>query len=57
MEILARLAEEVWPLVEAGRILPTLYKGPAGEEVETAQDILYRNENVGKVVLEISPEK
>ncbi len=26
--------------MEAGRILPTLYKGPAGEEVETAQDIL-----------------
>ena len=56
-EILARLAEEVWPLVEAGRILPTLYKVLPGEEVETAQDILYRNENVGKVVLEISPEK
>ena len=54
-QILARLAQEVWPLVEEGRILPTIYKVLPAEQVEEAQAILYRNENVGKVVLEILP--
>lgn len=54
--ILSRLAQEIWPLVEAGKILPTLYRVLPGEAVEEAQAILRRNENVGKVVLEIPLE-
>ncbi len=51
--ILRSLVEEVWPKVEAGEILPTVYKVLPVTEAEAAQDILYRGENVGKVVLKV----
>ena len=50
-QILAKLVEEVWPKVESGEIKPTIYKTLPITEAEEAHDILYRGENVGKVVL------
>lgn len=50
-DILARLVREVWPKVESGEIKPTIYKTLRIEEAEEAQDILYRGDNIGKVVL------
>ena len=52
-EILAELVEKVWPKVETGEIKPTIYKILPITEAEAAHDILYRGENVGKVVLEV----
>lgn len=52
-EILAELVERVWPKVEAGEIRPTIHKVLPITEAEAAQDILYRGENVGKVVLTV----
>ncbi len=52
-EILAELVEQVWPKVEAGEIRPTIHKVLPITEAEAAQDILYRGENVGKVVLTV----
>ena len=52
-EILASLVREVWPKVEQGLVKPTIYKTLPITEAEAAQDILYRGENVGKVVLTV----
>ena len=53
-EILASLVREVWPKVELGKVKPTIYKVLPITEAEAAQEILYRQENVGKVVLTVS---
>ena len=50
-QILASLVRDVWPKVEAGLVKPTIYKVLPITEAEAAHDILYRGENVGKVVL------
>ncbi len=53
-QILSELVEKVWPKVETGEVKPTIYKVLPIEEAEAAHDILYRGENVGKVVLTVS---
>ena len=52
-QILASLVRDVWPKVETGEVKPTIYKVLPITEAEAAQDILYRGENVGKVVLTV----
>ena len=52
-EILASLVRDVWPKVSKGEVRPTVYKVLPITEAEAAHDILYRGENVGKVVLTI----
>ncbi|MBQ3639202.1 MAG: NAD(P)H-quinone oxidoreductase [Clostridia bacterium] len=52
-EILAGLVRDVWPKVEAGEIKATIYRVLPIREAEAAHDILYRGENVGKVVLTV----
>lgn len=52
-QILASLARDVWPKVETGEVKPTIYKVLPITEAEAAHDILYRGENVGKVVLTV----
>ena len=53
-QILADLVKNVWPKVESGEVKPTIYKVLPITEAEAAQDILYRGENVGKVVLTVN---
>lgn len=52
--ILAELVEKVWPKVERGEVKPTIHKVLPITEAETAQDILYKGQNVGKVVLTVA---
>lgn len=52
--ILAELTEKVWPKVASGEVRPTIYKVLPITEAEAAHDILYRGENVGKVVLTVN---
>lgn len=52
-KILSSLVDEVWDKVAEGKIKPTVYKILPITEAETAHDILYRGENVGKVVLKV----
>lgn len=52
-KILAELVQYVWPKVEAGILKPTIYKVLPITEAEEAHNILYRGENVGKVVLTV----
>lgn len=52
-QILASLVSEVWEKVESGEVKPTVHNILPITEAEAAHDILYRGENVGKVVLEV----
>ena len=52
-EILARLVDEILEKVADGAIKPTVYKVLPITQAEDAHDILYRGENIGKVVLKV----
>ena len=54
--LLGQLVENVWPKIEAGDIRPSVYKVLPMSQAEEAHDILYRSENIGKVVLRIEEE-
>jgi len=52
-QILADLVKNVWPKVATGEVKPTIYKVLPITEAEAAHDILYKGQNVGKVVLTV----
>ena len=52
-QILAELVQNVWPKVATGEVKPTIYKVLPIQEAEAAHDILYKGQNVGKVVLTV----
>ena len=52
-QILAGIVRDVYPKIESGEVKPTIYQVLPITEAEAAQDILYRGENVGKVVLTV----
>ena len=52
-EILGELVSRVWPKIESGAILPTIYKVLPFEAANEAHAILENGENTGKVVLKI----
>lgn len=52
-QILSELVEKVFPKIERGEIKPTIFKTLPITEAEAAHDILYKGQNVGKVVLTV----
>ena len=52
-KILAGIVRDVYPKIETGEVKPTIYKVLPITDAEAAHDILYRGENVGKVVLTV----
>ena len=52
-QILSNLVKDIWPKVADGSVKPTIYKILPITEAEEAHAILYRGENVGKVVLKV----
>ena len=50
-QILAGIVRDVYPKIEAGLVKPTIYKVLPITEAEAAHDILYKGQNIGKVVL------
>ena len=52
-EILAGIVRDVYPKIEAGLVKPTIYAVLPIQEAEAAHDILYKGQNVGKVVLTV----
>ena len=52
-EILASLVRDVFPKIEAGLVKPTIHAVLPITEAEAAHDILYKGQNVGKVVLTV----
>ena len=53
-QILSDLVKNVWSKVESGEVKPTIYKVLPITEAEAAHDILYKGQNVGKVVLTVT---
>lgn len=53
VQILSELVERVFPKIESGEVKPTIYKTLPITEAEAAHDILYKGQNVGKVVLTV----
>ena len=51
--ILSQLVKSVFPKIEAGEIKPTIYSVLPITNAQAAQEILYKGENVGKVVLTV----
>ncbi|MBO5453424.1 MAG: NAD(P)H-quinone oxidoreductase [Clostridia bacterium] len=49
--ILSELVKNVFPKIATGEVKPTIYKTLPITEAEAAHDILYKGQNVGKVVL------
>ena len=52
-QILAELVENVFPKIESGEVKPTIHAVLPIQEAEAAHDILYKGQNVGKVVLTV----
>ena len=52
-QILAELVEKVFPKIETGEVKPTIHAVLPIQEAEAAHDILYKGQNVGKVVLTV----
>lgn len=50
-ELLSELVDKLWCKIESGEVRPKIYKTLPIEQADEAQQILYRGENVGKVVL------
>jgi NADPH:quinone reductase len=55
--IASELVQYVWPLIEDGRIVTRIHALFPWEQVRDAHDLLDRNEQIGKVVLLVDPEK
>ena len=51
--ILAELVEKVWPKVASGEVKPTICKVLPIQEAEAAQDLLYKSQSIGKVVMTV----
>ena len=51
-QIAAALAREVWPLLEAGRIKPIIYKAFPLAEAAAAHRLMESSEHIGKIVLQ-----
>ena len=51
--ILRELVEKVWPKVATGQVKPTIYQVLPITEAEKAQDLLYKSQSVGKVVMTV----
>jgi len=52
-QILAELVKNVWPKVSSGEVKPTIHAILPITAAEAAHDILYKGQNVGKVVLKV----
>jgi NADPH2:quinone reductase len=55
-QIASELVQQVWPLIESGRIVTKIHALFPWDEVRNAQAVLDRNEQIGKVVLLVDPQ-
>jgi len=49
------LKQKVWPLIEAGRIKPVIYRTFRLEEASAAHALMESSAHVGKIILEVKP--
>ena len=55
--IASELVQYVWPLIENGRIVTRIHALFPWEQVREAHELLDRNEQIGKVVLLVDPQR
>ncbi|MCS6944032.1 MAG: NAD(P)H-quinone oxidoreductase [Sutterellaceae bacterium] len=55
-EIARRLRAAVWPLLEAGRIRPVVFRRLPLAEAAAAHELMESGQHIGKIVLDVSPE-
>ena len=55
--IASELVQHVWPLIEKGRIVTRIHALFPWEQVREAHELLDRNEQIGKVVLLVDPQR
>lgn len=53
-EIARHLKKTVWPLIEAGRVKPVIYKVFALSEARAAHELMESNAHIGKIMLQIA---
>lgn len=51
--IAARLQEKVWPLIEAGKIKPVIFKTFPLEQAAQAHELMESSQHVGKIMLQV----
>jgi len=51
-KIAAQLKERVWPLIEAGRVKPIVYRVLPADRAAQAHALMESSEHIGKIVLE-----
>jgi len=49
------LKQKVWPLIEAGKIRPVIYRTFRPEEASAAHALMESSAHVGKIILEVKP--
>jgi len=54
--IARRLRSVVWPLIEAGRIRPVLFRSFPLAEAAAAHALMESGQHIGKIVLEVAPQ-
>jgi NADPH2:quinone reductase len=54
-QIAAALSREVWPLLEAGRVKPIVYKTFPLAEAAAAHRVMESSDHIGKIVLTVQP--
>jgi NADPH2:quinone reductase len=54
--IARQLREKVWPLIEAGRIKPMLFRRFPLEDAAGAHALMESSQHVGKIVLDVTPQ-
>jgi len=52
-QILADLVEKVWPKVATGQVKPTIFRVLPITQAQQAQDLLYKSQSIGKVVMTV----
>ncbi len=55
--IARQLEENVWPLIESGKIKPVIYQVISLSEAHKAHRIMERSEHIGKIILAVGKEK
>jgi NADPH2:quinone reductase len=52
--IVAKLVEHVWPLLEAGKIKPVIYRAFALEQAADAHILMESSQHIGKIMLQVA---
>lgn len=53
-EIARHLKKTVWPLIEAGRVKPVIYKVFPLSDAKTAHELMESNAHIGKIMLDVA---